>query len=110
MLRPDLNTNTDRRVPFYAQDGFTVMGATIFTGLVMLVVAFSILAQYGPLTRIGPVGISLAVVLILVLLAGVHNGLRRIKFRRFRTGVKDPLFMRAFMQSCYAEDCGRIEK
>ncbi len=86
------------------------MGATIFTGLVMLVVAFSILAQCGLLARIGPVGISLAVVLILVLMAGVHQGLRRIKSRRFRLGVKDPLFMRAFMQSCYIEDCGRIEK
>ena len=95
---------------FCAQDGFAVMGVTIFAGLVMLVVAFSILAQYGLLARIGPGGISLAVLLILVLMAGVHQGLRRNKSRRFRTGVKDPLFMRALMQSCYAQDCGRIEK
>ncbi len=93
-----------------AQDGFAVMGVTIFAGLVMLVVAFSILAQYGLLARIGPGGISLVVLLILVLMAGVHQGLRLIKSRRFRTGGKDPLFMRAFMQSCYARDCGRIEK
>jgi hypothetical protein len=86
------------------------MGVTIFAGLAMLVVAFSIMAQYGLLARIGPSGISLAVLLILVLMAGVHQGLRRIKSRRFRTGGKDPLFMRAFMQSCYASDCGRIEK
>ena len=86
------------------------MGVTIFAGLVMLVVAFSILAQYGLLARIGPGGISLAVLLILVLMAGVHQGLRHIKSRRFRTGVRDPLFMRAFMQSCYDSDCGRIEK
>ncbi len=85
------------------------MGVTIFAGLVMLVVAFSILAQYGFLARIGKGGISLAVLLILVLMAGVHQGLRLIKARRFRTGVKDPLYMRAFMQSCYARDCGRIE-
>ena len=95
---------------FCAQDGFAVMGVTIFAGLAMLVVAFSILAQYGLLARIGPSGISLAVLLILVLMAGVHQGLRRIKSRRFRTGGKDPLFMRAFMQSCYAGDCGRIAK
>ncbi|MGD9249668.1 MAG: hypothetical protein PVG19_00495 [Desulfobacterales bacterium] len=95
---------------FCAQDGFAVMGVTIFAGLAMLVVAFSIMAQYGLLARIGPSGISLAVLLILVLMAGVHQGLRRIKSRRFRTGGKDPLFMRAFMQSCYASDCGRIEK
>ena len=95
---------------FCAQGGFAVMGVTIFAGLVMLVVAFSILAQYGFLARIGPGGISLAVLLILVLTAGVHQGLRLIKSRRFRTGAKDPLFMRALMQSCYAQDCDRIEK
>ena len=100
----------DRGMQSCAQDGFAVMGVTIFAGLVMLVVAFSILAQYGLLARIGPGGISLAVLLILVLMTGVHQGLRRNKSRRFRTGVKDPLFMRALMQSLYAEDCGRIEK
>ncbi len=107
---PKKKSPADRGGHFCAQDGFAVMGATIFAGLVMLVVAFSILAQYGLLARMGPGGISLAVLLIVVLMAGVYQGLRLNNSRRFRTGVKDPLFMRAFMQSCYASDCGRIEK
>ena len=86
------------------------MGATIFAGLVMLVVAFSILAQYGLLAQLGQGGISLAVVLVFAGMAGVYKGLRFIQSLRFRTGAKDPLFMRAFMQSCYDSDCSRIEK
>ncbi len=100
----------DRGAIFGAQDGFTVMGVTIFAGLVMLVVTFSLLAQYGLLAKIGQGGISLAVILVLLAMAGVHRGMRFIESLRFRTGIKDPLFMRAFMQSCYAGDCGRIEK
>ena len=107
---PKKYSPADRGLHLYAQDGFAVLGVTVFAGLCMLVVFFSVLAQFGLLARIGPGGISLAVLLILLLMAGVYQGLRRIKFRRFRTGVKDPLFMRAFMQSCYASDCGRIEK
>ncbi len=95
---------------YCAQDGFTVMGATIFSGLVMLVVAFSLLAQYGLLAQLGQLGIGLAVLLIFAAMAGVYKGLRSIQSLRFRTGGKDPMFMRAFMQSRYAEDCGRIEK
>ncbi len=107
---PKKYSPANRGMHFCAQDGFAVMGVTIFAGLVMLVVAFSILAQYGLLARIGPGGISLAVLLIVVLMAGVHRWLRLNRYRRFRTGVKDPLFMRALMQSCYAQDCDRIEK
>ena len=99
-----------QRVNFCAQDGFTVIGATIFAGLVMLVVAFSLLAQYGLLTQIGQGGIGLTVILVVAAMVGVHKGMRLIKSLRFRTGIKDPMFMRAFMQSCYAGDCGRIEK
>jgi hypothetical protein len=86
------------------------MGATIFAGLVMLVVTFSLLAQYGLLAQIGQGGISLTIILILVAMIAVYKGMRFIQSLRFRTGIKDPLFMRAFMQSCYTGDCGRIEK
>jgi hypothetical protein len=95
---------------FCAQDGFTAMGATIFAGLIMLVVAFSLLAQSGLLTQIGRGGMSLAVILILLGMVGIYKGMCFIKSWRFRSGTKDPMFMRAFMQSCYAGDCGRIEK
>ena len=86
------------------------MGATVFAGLIMLVVAFSLLAHYGLLAQIGWGGMSLAVILILLGMVGIYKGMCFIKSWRFRTGTKDPMFMRAFMQSCYAGDCGRIEK
>jgi hypothetical protein len=107
---PGKYSPADRGINICARDGFAVLGVTVFAGLVMLVVAFSILAQYGFLARIGQGGIGLAVLLILAGMAGVYKGLRSIQSLRFRTGAKDPLFMRAFMQSCYASDCGRIEK
>ena len=107
---PKKNTPAYRGMHYCAQDGFTVMGVTIFFGLVMLVVAFSLLAQYGLLAQLGQGGIGLAVLLIFAGMAGVYKGLRSIQSLRFRTGRKDPMFMRAFMQSCYTEDCGRIEK
>lgn len=104
------HSRVNRGARFRAQDGFTAMGATIFAGLIMLVVAFSLLAQYGLLAQIGRGGMSLAVILILLGMVGIYKGMRFIKSWRFRTGTKDPMFMRAFMQSCYADDCGRIEK
>ncbi len=107
---PKKNSPADPGMHDCAQDGFAVMGATIFTGLVMLVVAFSLLAQYGLLSKLGQGGIGLAVLLIIAGMAGVYKGLRFIQSLHFRTGGKDPMFMRAFMQSCYARDCGRIEK
>jgi hypothetical protein len=104
------NPRADQGGTFCAQDGFTVLGATIFAGLIMLVVAFSLLAQYGLLAQIGQSGMGLTVILVIVGMVGVYKGARFIKSLRFRTGIKDPMFMRAFMQSCYAGDCGRIEK
>jgi hypothetical protein len=86
------------------------MGAVIFAGLIVLVVAFSLLAHYGLLAQYGTVGVGLTVGLVLVVMLGIHRGMRRIQSSRFRAGIKDPLFMRAFMQSCWAGDCGRIEK
>ena len=104
------NPRADQGGTFFAQDGFTVLGATIFAGLIMLVVAFSLLAQYGLLAQIGQSGMGLTVILVIVGMVGVYKGARFIKSLRFRTGIKDPMFMRAFMQSCYAGDCGRIAK
>ena len=103
-------SRVNRGARFCAQDGFTAMGVTIFVGLIMIVVAFSLLAQYGLLAQIGRGGMSLAVILILLGMVGIYKGMRFIKSWRFRTGTKDPMFMRALMQSCYADDCGRIEK
>ena len=104
------HSRVNRGARFCAQDGFIAMGATIFVGLIMLVVAFSLLAQYGLLAQIGRGGMSLAVILILLGMVGIYKGMCFIKSWRFRTGTKDPMFMRAFMQSCYAGDCDRIEK
>lgn len=96
-----------RRIPFDA-GGFVVnpLAATIFFGLVLIIVTYSFLDRGGAMTRLGPFGPLLPMVVIVWLLVGIYYGVKRLKRRAAKIRIKGPLFMRSLMNDCLKRTCG----
>ncbi len=91
--------------------GFIVnpVAATIFFGLVLTIVVYSLLDLTGSMTRLGRVGPVLPLIGIVGLMVGVYNGVKRLKRRAVRIRIKGPLFMRSLMNDCIERTCGILE-
>jgi hypothetical protein len=107
--RPDRQQN--RRM-VANKSGFIVnpVAATIFFGLVLIIVIYSTLNLTGTLTKLGPFGPVLPLLIIFWLMIGVYMGVKRLKRRAVRIRIKGPLFMRSLMNDCLDRTCGMLEK
>lgn len=85
------------------------VAATIFLGLVLIIVIYSILAHTGIMARLGRFGPLLPMLIIAWLLAGIYLGVKRFKHRTARIRIKGPLFMRSLMSDCLERTCGALE-
>ncbi|WP_319524690.1 hypothetical protein [uncultured Desulfosarcina sp.] len=94
------------------QNGFAVnpVAATIFLGLVLIVITYSALDLSGTLHRLGPYGPLLPMLVIAGLLVGIYFLARRLKRRSSRVRIKGPLFMRSLMEDCLERTCGVLKK
>jgi len=92
------------------QRGFVVnpLAATIFSGLVLIIVVYSVLDRTGALSQLGPFGPILPLLIILWLLVGIYYGVKRLKRRAARVRIKGPLFMRSLMNDCLKRTCGQL--
>jgi len=104
-IRPD-PPGSRRRV--FNADGFVVnpLAATIFFGLVLIIVTYSLLDGSGTMARLGPFGPLLPMLVIVWLLVGIYYGVKRLKRRAAKIRIKGPLFMRSLMNDCLERTCG----
>lgn len=94
------------------ENGFVVnpVAATIFLGLVLIVITYSALDLSGALHRLGPYGPLLPMLVIAWLLVGIYFLAKRLKKRSARIRIKGPLFMRSLMDDCLERTCGVLRK
>lgn len=94
------------------ENGFAVnpVAATIFLGLVLIVITYSALDLSGTLHRLGPYGPLLPMLVIAWLLVGIYFVAKRLKRRSARIRIKGPLFMRSLMDDCLERTCGVLKK
>ena len=85
------------------------VAATIFLGLVLIIVAYSALDLTGTITLMGPFGPVLPLLVIFWLMVGIYQGVKRLKRRSARIRIKGPLFMRSLMKDCLQRTCGMLE-
>ncbi|MCB2147919.1 MAG: hypothetical protein KQI81_15690 [Deltaproteobacteria bacterium] len=106
--RPDRRRN---RSAAANESGFIVnpVAATIFFGLVLIIVVYSALDLTGAMTQWGPFGPVLPLLIIFWLMVGVYMGVKRLKRRAVRIRIKGPLFMRSLMNDCLDRTCGMLE-
>lgn len=99
-----------RRVAANA-NGFLVnpLAATIFLGMVLIIVSYSVLDRTGAMTRLGPFGPVLPLLVIVWVLVGIYQAVKRLKRRSARIRIKGPLFMRSLMNDCLQRTCGILE-
>lgn len=86
------------------------VAATIFSGLVLTIVAYSALDLTGTMSRLGSFGPVLPLIVIVWLMYGVYWGMKRLKRRAVRIRIKGPLFMRSLMHDCLQRTCGVLER
>ena len=98
-----------RRRVFNA-NGFVVnpLAATIFFGLVLIIVTYSFLDHSGAISKLGPFGPLLPMLVIVWLLVGMYYGVKRLKRRAAKIRIKGPLFMRSLMNDCLERTCGTL--
>lgn len=96
-----------RRTPFNT-GGFVVnpLAATVFCGLVLIIVTYSLLDRSGAMARLGPFGPLLPMLVIVWLLVGLYFGVKRLKQRAAKIRIKGPLFMRSLMNDSLERTCG----
>ncbi|WP_319408254.1 hypothetical protein [uncultured Desulfosarcina sp.] len=106
--RPDRQRN---RSVAANENGFLVnpVAATIFFGLVLIIVVYSTLDLTGAMTQLGPFGPVLPLLIIFWLMVGVYMGVKRLKRRAVRIRMRGPLFMRSLMNDCLERTCGVLE-
>ena len=85
------------------------VAATIFLGLVLIIVVYSALDLSGTMTRLGRFGPVLPLIVIVWLMYGIFRGVKRLKRRAARIRIKGPLFMRSLMNDCLERTCGVLE-
>lgn len=84
------------------------LAATIFLGMVLVIVVFSALELSGGMGRLGPFGPLLPLLIIFWVLVGIYQGVKRLKRRVARVRIKGPLFMRSLMNDCIRRTCGQL--
>ena len=106
--RPDRQRNLSVSA---SESGFIVnpVAATIFFGLVLTIVVYSVLDLTGTMTRWGRVGPVLPLLLIVSVMVGAYQGVKRLKRRAVTIRIKGPLFMRSLMNDCIERTCGILE-
>ena len=77
------------------------LAATIFFGLVLIIVSYSVLDQTGLMGRLGPFGPILPLLVIVWLLVGISQGVKRLKRRAAR--IRGPC-LRA-VGWCVGDEC-----
>ena len=93
------------------ESGFIVnpVAATLFFGLVLIIAVYSALDLTGTMTKLGPFGPVLPLLIIFWLMVGVYKGVKRLKRRAARIRIKGPLYMRSLMNDCLRRTCGFLE-
>lgn len=81
----------------------------VFSGVILIVLVYSILDLTGAASQMGFVGTMLPIPLIGALMAGIYLGLKRFKQRKISIGLKGPLYLRSLMKSCLQRTCGNLE-
>ena len=91
-------------------NGFVVnpLAATIFLGLVLVIVTYTWLDRSDALEHLGPFGPLLPMLIIVWLLVGVYYGVRRLRRRAAKIRIKGPLFMRSLMNDCLERTWGSL--
>ena len=92
------------------QGGFipNPVAATLFLGLVLIILVYSFLEHSGTLNQLGRFGPVLPLLIILWMMYGIYRGLKWLKRHSARVRPKGPLFMRALMDECLEQTCGRL--
>ncbi len=84
------------------------VAATIFFGMVLTIMVYSVLDLTGTMTRLGRFGPTLPLIVIVWLMYGIYRGIKRLKRRAARIRIKNPLFMRSLMTGCLERTCGML--
>jgi hypothetical protein len=100
------------RAAISGQAGFIAnpVAATIFLGLVLVIIVYSALESTGTMTRLGRFGPVLPLLIIVWLMYGIYRGLKRLKRRAARIRIQGPLFMRALMNDGIERTYGALER
>ena len=85
-----------------------VAGA-VFSGIVLVVLVYSILDLTGIANRIGVLGTALPLPVIGGLMYGVFAGLRALRQHKRHIRIKGPMYLRHLMDSCLKRTCGELE-
>jgi hypothetical protein len=83
---------------------------TIFIGMILTVVVYSVLDLTGVMGRLGQFATVLPFILISWVVIGIYLGLRRMKRRSRSIRIKGPLYMRSLMNDALENTCGELEK
>ena len=94
------------------QSGFMVnpVAATLFFGLVLTIVVYSVLDLTGNMSQLGPYGAALPLLIVVALMVSAYKGVKRLKRRAVRIRIKGPLFMRTLMNDCIERTCGKLAR
>ena len=98
-----------RRCFVGGENGFMLSPLAIFLGLVLIIVIFSILDRTDVMTRLGPFGPLLPLLIIAWLMVGIYLAVKRLKRRATVIRVKGPLYMRSLMNDCLNRTCGMLK-
>ncbi|MDL2269624.1 hypothetical protein LJC71_07200 [Desulfosarcina sp. OttesenSCG-928-A07] len=92
--------------------GFSVhpAAATLFVGIVLIVVVYSVMERTGLIGRIGHAGMILPLLAIFGILAGAYRGFWWFRARSARFKMQSPLYLRTLMENCLSRTCGALEK
>ncbi len=95
-----------------AENGFVVnpLAATLFLGVVLIILVYTVLDRSGAMAKMGYFGPVLPMLIILWLMVGIYQGVKWLKRRTTRIRIKGPLFMRSLMNDCLERTCGVLEK
>jgi len=112
--RPLTQSPHIKRSARFATDdnGFIVnpLAATLFLGVVLIILVYTVLDQSGAMAKMGYFGPVLPMLIILWLMVGIYQGVKWLRRRTPSIRVKGPLFMRSLMNDCLQRTCGTLEK
>lgn len=86
------------------------IAGAVFSGVILIVLIYSILDLTGAASRMGFLGAVLPLPVIGALTAGIYLGLKRLQQYRKSSRLKGPLVLRSLMNSCLQRTCGDLEK
>ncbi len=86
------------------------VAVTIFIGMILTIVVYSVMDLTGIMGQLGRFGPVLPLIAIVWLMYGVYRGVKYLKRRAARIHIKGPLYMRSLMNGCLERTCGTVEK